>query len=116
MTRKRYQSRLRQRRQSQQCVTIKSRDSSGTESDVYVNLDCTHTQKGATEINAEFGVVVSSVMDVFWFEPMLTTGKLPVIREKHLVYDLNNVRHEIIQVVDQGGEGNRLAVLTERKR
>lgn len=116
MSRKRYRSRLRQRRQSQMCVTIKARDSAEAESNVYSNLWCTHTQKGALEVNAEFGVVVSNVVDIFWFEPMDTTEALPAILEKHLVYDENNVRHEIVQVVNQGGEGNRLAVITERKR
>lgn len=116
MTRKRYRSRLHRRRQSAQCVNIKSRDSANVESFVYSNLECTHTQKGAMEVNAEFGVVVTNVVDIYWFQPLDTTGALPVIEEKHLVYTEDNVRHEIIQVVDQGGEGNRLAVICERKR
>lgn len=116
MTRKRYWSRLRRRRQSAQCTTIKSRDSSGTETNVYTNLMATHTQKSSLEVNAEFGVVVANVADIFWYEPLISTGALPTITENHLVYDESNVRHEIVQSVNQGGEGGRLAVITERKR
>lgn len=104
------------RRQSQMCVTIKSRDSAGVETSVYDDLDATHTQKGAIEVNAEYGVVISNVADIFWFTPLKSTDALPIIREKHLVYTEDGTRHEIIQVVDQGGEGGRLAVITERKR
>lgn len=116
MTKKRFRSRLRMRRQSQMCVTVRSRNTAGTESLVYEDIDATHTQKGAMEVNAEFGVVVANVVDIFWFEPLSTTGMLPIIQEKHLVYNQDGVKHEIIQVIDQGGEGGRLAVITERKR
>lgn len=104
------------RRHSSQCTTIKNRDGAGVETVAHSDLVATHTQKGAIEVNAEFGVVVANVADIFWYEPLQTTGLLPAITENQLVYDENNVRHEIIQVVDQGGEGGRLAVITERKR
>jgi hypothetical protein len=56
------------------------------------------------------------VLDVFWFERVVSTGLLPAIEEKNVLKDSGNVRYEAIEVSDEGGQGNRLKVITRRLR
>lgn len=106
-------SRLRERRQTM-TVTVYSRNSANTESAVYASVTVTHTQQSANELVAEFGNIVADVVDIFWFEKI--SGTFPTITEKHLIRDASNVRYEIIATVNQGGESNRLKVITTRVR
>lgn len=108
-------SRLRERR-VQVTVDVLSRNSASAETTAYGNIVSTHTQRSADEILSEFGNVVTEVVDVFYFERLRTTGALPVILEKHVIRDIDGAKYEAFAVVNQGGEGNRLAVATNRVR
>lgn len=107
-------SRLRRRR-VQVTVDVFSRNSASVETVVYDGIIATHTQKSSDEILSEFGNVIAEVIDVFYFEKIASTGALPVILEKHIIRT-GGVKYEVFAVVDQGGEGNRLAVATNRVR
>lgn len=108
-------SRLRERRQ-QVTVTVYSRNSAGTESAVsgLSSVVVTRTQQSANELVGEFGNIIADVVDIFWFEKI--SGTFPTITEKHLIRDASSTRYEIIATVNQGGESNRLKVITTRVR
>lgn len=108
-------SRLYERRQKM-TITVYSRNSAGTESAVsgLSSVSVTHTQQSARELIAEFGNIVTDVVDIFWFGKI--SGTLPTITEKHLIRDASSTRYEIIGVVNQGGESNRLKIITTRVR
>lgn len=74
----------------------------------------TGSQSSARETVTETGAIVI-VTDIFFFE-QLSTGALPAITEKHVLVDGSGVRYEVLSVSDQGGEGNRLRVMTRRLR
>lgn len=107
-------SRLRERL-IQVTLDVLSRNSAGSETTVYDDIIATHSQSITDEILVEFGNVVTQVTDIFKFERLVSTGLLPVILEKHIIRT-GGVKYEIIGVVDQGGEGNRLFVVTKRVR
>jgi hypothetical protein len=108
-------SRLRQRRQPI-TITVKVKALAGgqhSESNALTGLTATREQVDAVEVATAGGAFVP-VTDVFWFEE--SSGSLPAIEEKHVLVDGSSVRYEVIQVADQGGEGNRLKVMTKRLR
>lgn len=107
-------SRLRERR-VEVTVDVSRRNSASVETVIYNDIICTHTQRSANEVLTEFGNIVTEVADVFYFERMVSTGALPAILEKHVIANAG-VKYEVFAVVDQGGEGNRLAVATNRDR
>lgn len=107
-------SRLRRRR-VQVTVDVSSRNSASVETVIYDDIIATHTQKSSDEVLTEFGNIIAEVTDVFYFEKLVSTGALPVILEKHVITS-SGVKYEVFAVVDQGGEGNRLAVATNRVR
>jgi hypothetical protein len=82
------------------------------ETAVYTGLIATREQRDAFEQMSDSGAVIT-VTDVFWFEPV--SGVLPSITEGH-VMTTGGSRYEVLQVADQGGEGNRLRVMTRRFR
>lgn len=109
-------SRLRDRRVTK-TITVKVKTfASGqhTEATLYSGLIATYEQRQSVEVSGEAGGMVV-VTDVFFFEPV-TTGTLPAIEEKHVLIDSGSVRYEVVSVVDQGGGGNRLEVITRRLR
>lgn len=112
----RFGSRLRRRRVPR-TVNVYQRNSGGAETPVYTGLAATHTQLRATEIVGELANVVSEVIDVFWFAPQ-SDGTLPAITEKHVIRDEADldVRYDILQVRNEGGQGRRLSVMTRRWR
>lgn len=111
-------SRLRQRRQTLTItVKVKALPASGqhSESNALTGLTATREQIGAEEVATVGGAIVP-VTDVFWFEKSKSSDSLPAIEEEHVLVDSDSVRYEVIQVADQGGEGNRLKVMTKRLR
>jgi hypothetical protein len=78
------------------------------------SLSATHEQRDAIETAADTGAVIV-ITDVFWFEPEVGSTTLPAITEAHLL-KVGSTRYEVIQVADQGGNGNRLRVTTRRLR
>lgn len=83
------------------------------ETSLTTGLIATHEQPDASELFTDAGALVV-VTDVFWFEPV--SGTLPAITEKHTVIDASNNRYEVVMVQNQGGEGNRLKVMTRALR
>jgi len=106
-------SRLRRNRK-QHTVNVITKTMSGgySESNAYTGLTATHEQRDAFELMTDTGAVIM-VTDVFWFAK--TSGTLPTITEEHAI-EVGTVRYEIFQVADQGGQGNRLRVMTRRAR
>jgi hypothetical protein len=108
-------SRLRERR-AQITVSIKAKTlTSGqyVENSLAIGLIATHTQPNAFEVISEAGIV-ALVTDIFWFAQI--DGSLPAITEKHVIVDASGNRYEIMMVQNQGGEGNRLKVMTRSIR
>lgn len=85
-----------------------------TESTVGGPLIATREQRDAFEIVSDIGTT-AIISDVFWFE-QLPDETLPAIEEKHILIDVNSIRYEVLNVANQGGEGNRLRVMTRRIR
>ena len=83
------------------------------ESNAYTGLIATHEQPDASEFYTDAGALVT-VTDVFWFAP--SGGVFPAITEKHVIMDASNNRYEVMMVQNQGGEGNRLKVMTRALR
>jgi hypothetical protein len=79
------------------------------------NLTPTHEQRNAIEEHTDAGGLVP-VVDVFFFERLLTTRVLPAIREQHVIVDSDDVRYEVFEVSDEGGGGNRLKATCRRLR
>lgn len=109
-----------QARRVQKTVSVKGKTlTSGqfTEGNVtgLTNLTPTYEQRSAFEENIDAGGTVN-ILDVFFFERLESTGALPAIREKHVLIDSDSVRYEVLEVSDEGGQGNRLKVSTRRLR
>lgn len=85
------------------------------ESNAYTGLTPTHEQMSASELSSDIGLTVP-VVDVFWFERLTATNALPVIEEKHILTDSGSQDYEVIEVSNEGGQGNRLKVITRRLR
>lgn len=79
------------------------------------SLTPTYEQRNANEEQIDAGGTVN-VLDVFFFERLTTTNVLPAIREQHVIIDSDSVRYEVIEISDEGGQGNRLKVTTRRLR
>ena len=114
-----YGSRL-QIRRPQKTVDVKIKSKSGgqfTEANVsgLTNLKPTYEQRNAQEEHTDAGGL-TNVVDVFFFERLLTTDILPAIREQHVIVDSDDVRYEVFEASDEGGGGNRLKVTCRRLR
>lgn len=79
------------------------------------SLTPTFEQRNAVEENTDAGGLVN-ILDVFFFERLIATNVLPSIREQHILLDSNSVRYEVVEVSDEGGQGNRLKVSCRRLR
>lgn len=79
------------------------------------SLTPTFEQRNAMEENTDAGGLVN-ILDVFFFERLVTTNILPAIREQHILVDSDSVRYEVIEVSNEGGQGNRLKVSCRRIR
>ena len=81
------------------------------------SLTPTFEQRTATEEQVDAGALVN-IVDVFFFERLVSTGILPAIREKHVIVDSADatIRYEVLEISDEGGQGNRLKVTTRRLR
>ena len=116
-----YGSRLQIRRvQKTVDIKVKTRTSGSaqfTEANVsgLTSLTPTFEQRTATEEQVDAGALVN-IVDVFFFEKLTATDVLPAIREKHVIVDGSSVRYEVIEVSDEGGQGNRLKVTSRRLR
>lgn len=77
-------------------------------------VTCTREETDAFEVESDAGMIVT-VTDVFWFEA-LAGASLPVIDERHVLVDTSSVRYEVLQIIAQGGEQDRLMVRTRRLR
>ena len=108
-------------RRPQKTVGVKAKTLGGggqyTEANVggLTNLTPTWEQRNAMEEHTDAGGL-TNVVDVFWFERLLTTNILPAIREQHVIVDSDDVRYEVFEVSDEGGGGNRLKVTCRRLR
>jgi hypothetical protein len=78
------------------------------------SVAATQEQRDAFEFTSDGGTIVT-VTDVFWFEAA-AGASLPAIEESHVLVDGSSVRYEVVNVQDQGGEGDRLRVMTRRLR
>lgn len=112
-------SRLQVRR-TQKTVSVKEKTlTSGkyVESNVsgLTGLTPTYEQRNAVEEGIDAGGTVN-VLDVFFFERLVATNVLPAVREQHVLVDGDSVRYEVIEISDEGGQGNRLKVTTRRLR
>ena len=112
-------SRLQVRRaQKTVSVKVKTRASGKfTEANVtgLTGLTPTFEQRNAFEEHTDAGGTVN-ILDVFFFERLVATSILPAIREQHVIVDGDNVRYEVLEVSDEGGQGNRLKVSCRRLR
>lgn len=79
------------------------------------SLTPTFEQRNALEEATDAGGLVN-VLDIFWFERLLTTNILPAIREQHILVDSDSIRYEVIEVSNEGGGGNKLKVSCRRLR
>jgi hypothetical protein len=78
------------------------------------SVTATKEPRDAFEFTSDGGTIVT-VTDVFWFEAV-AGASLPAIEEKHVLVDSSSIRYEVVNVSDQGGEGDRLRVMTRRLR
>lgn len=78
-------------------------------------LTPTFEQRNAEEEATDAGGLVN-ILDIFFFERLIATNILPAIREKHILVDGSSIRYEVIEVSDEGGQGNRLKVSCRRLR
>ena len=79
------------------------------------SLTPTYEQRSAVVEGVDAGALVN-IVDLFFFERLTTTNILPAIREKHVLVDGGSVRYEVIEISDEGGQGNRLKVTCRRAR
>lgn len=112
-------SRLQVRR-PQKTVNVKVKSPSGgkfTEANVtgLTDLTPTYEQRNAMEEHTDGGGL-TNVVDVFWFERLITTNVLPAIREQHVIVDGDDVRYEVMEISNEGGGGDRLKVACRRLR
>lgn len=100
-------------------VKVKTKQANGqyTEANVtgLTNLTPTYEQRNALEEHTDSGGL-TNVVDVFFFERLVTTGILPAIREQHVIVDSAGVRYEVFEVSNEAGQGNRLMVKSRRLR
>ena len=100
-------------------VKTKGAGSQFTEATVsgLTGLTPTFEQRSALEEGTDAGALVNLV-DVFFFERLIATNALPAIRELHVLVDSSDstLRYEVLEVSDEGGQGNRLKVTTRRLR
>lgn len=108
-------------RRPQKTVDVKEKTPSGggqyTEANVtgLTNLMPTFEQRNAMEEHTDAGGTVN-IVDVLFFERLITAGILPAIREQNVIVDSDSVRREVFEVSDEGGGGNRLKVSCRRLR
>lgn len=108
-------------RRPQKTVDVKKKTLGGggqyTEANVagLTGLTPTFEQRNAMEEHTDAGGAVN-IVDVLFFERLITTGILPAIREQHMVVDSDSVRYEVFEVSDEGGGGDRLKVSCRRLR
>jgi hypothetical protein len=115
-----YGSRLHVRRPKKTVdVKVKTLGGGGqyTEANVIglTGLTPTYEQRNAMEEHTDAGGL-TNVVDVFFFERLLTTNILPAIREQHVIVDSDGVIYEVFEISDEGGGGNRLKVTCRRLR
>jgi hypothetical protein len=79
----------------------------------YSGLKATRTQKVVREREGVLADYTSQVVDVFYISRQ--NGELPGISEEHLIR-FEGVDRKIITVVDQGGRGQTLEVITEQAK
>ena len=102
-------SRLRRRRATK-TVTIKKRVHSGgacTTSTVESDVPATWQHKPASSWD-EINGVMSETLFTFWFEPC--NGALPIIKKGYVITDADANNYEVSNVVQPGGNANRLMV------
>lgn len=108
-------------RRPKKIVDVKAKTLGGggqyTEANVagLTGLTPTYEQRNAMEEHTDAGGL-TNVVDVLWFERLLTTNILPAIREQHVIVDSDDVRREVLEVSDEGGGGNWLKVTCRRLR
>lgn len=108
-------------RRPQKVVDVKEKTLGGggqyTEANVtgLTNLTATFEQRNAMEEHTDAGGTVN-IVDVLFFERLITTSILPAIREQHVIVDSDSVRREVFEVSDEGGGGDRLKVSCRRLR
>jgi hypothetical protein len=78
-------------------------------------LTPTFEQRNAIEEHTDAGGI-ANIVDVFFFERLVSTGVLPAVREQHVIVDSDSVRYEVFEVSDEGGQGNRLKASCRRSR
>lgn len=83
---------------------------------LYAGLKATRTQKVVREQEGVLADYTSQVVDVFYISRQaVTDGELPEISEEHLI-KFQGLERKIITVVDQGGRGQTLEVITEQPK
>jgi hypothetical protein len=108
-------------RRPKKTVDVKAKTLGGggqyTEANVagLTGLTPTYEQRNAMEEHTDAGGL-TNVVDVLWFERLLTTNILPAIREQHVIVDSGAVRYEVFEVSNEGGGGDRLKVTCRRLR
>lgn len=107
-------------RRPKKTVDVKAKTLGGgqyTEANVagLTGLTPTYEQRNAMEEHTDAGGL-TNVVDMLWFERLLTTNILPAIREQHVIVDSDGVRREVFEVSDEGGAGNWLKVTCRRLR
>jgi hypothetical protein len=106
-------SKLRQRR-NKKTVSVISKDETGAKTNEYTGLTPTFEDRNIQEEISGVGLV-ASVMTVFFFEPLSSTGSLPVISEEMYLSDGTN-EYQITQAIDMAGNDDRLKIETMRIR
>jgi hypothetical protein len=99
-------SRLRERRKTE-TVTIKNY----TGATIASGLTATREPKLAAPVVTDDGVIFIETINFYFAD---TAGVLPTISYKNLVVDAASLKYEVLAVVPEGGESNRLGVVTKR--
>jgi hypothetical protein len=109
-------SRLQARRKAKTIIVKSKALASGqySETNLLTGLSASREPGNAEEVITGGGAIVN-VSDTFWFEAEAGES-LPAIEEKHVLVDEDDIRYEVVSVTDQGGEGDRLKVMTRRLR
>jgi hypothetical protein len=101
-----YNSSLRRRRKTE-TVTIKNY--AGTT--IASGLTATREPKLAAPVVTDDGVIFIETINFYFAN---TAGVLPTIAYKNLVVDAASLKYEVLAVQAQGGESDRLKVVTKR--
>lgn len=80
---------------------------------LYSGLKATRSQKVVREKEGVLADYTSQVVDVFYISRQ--GGELPGISEEHVI-KFEGLERKIITVVDQGGRGQTLEVITEQPK